>query len=369
MPLKCLHDVETLYAFNYSNHEWVGLKAENLNRRHLTMPCCGAKAVLKTSKLGTQFFAHARIGECTTAPETAEHLLAKNIIAKAVLTAGWEVGTEFSGQTPDGDEWVADVMAIRDHQRIAIEVQWSKQDQEETKRRQERYMRSGVRGLWLMRHLNLLVEKEIPTYRLRYKEDSHSFSVLMPSSSFNASWVGNHNKDDLHFWQQEIDLSTFVIGALNGSLKFAPAIGQRMPVTVSTAPVQCWRCKGATNIIIGIEFEAGKILIEHPSITADIYDFDEIYECDDFLYTVFSPALLKQHGIGQIKRRFSRTVGGEYLSNGCVHCDALQGRFFDHDSWYEAKATYTVEAELSDRWACQLSNSYDQMFRWWFDKI
>jgi hypothetical protein len=101
---------------------------------------------------------------------------------------------------------------------------------------------------------------------------------------------------------------------------------------------------------------------------ADIYDFDEIYGCDDFLYTVFSPALLKQHGIGQIKRRFSRTVGGEYLSNGCVHCDALQGRFFDHDSWYEARDTCTVETELSDHRACQLSNSCDQMSRWWFDE-
>lgn len=368
MPLKCLSNDETLYAFDYPAQEWEGLKAENLDRHHLKMPCCDARVVLKTSKLGTRFFAHASIGECTTASETAEHLFAKNTIAKAVRAAGWEVSTECPGCSPDGEKWVADVMAIKDHRRVAIEVQWSRQDPEETKRRQERYMHSGVRGLWLMRHLNLLMDKQTPTFRLRYGENASNVTVLMPSPSFDIGWVGNHNKDEPGYWSQEIDLDRFVVGALNGGLKFAPAIGQRMPVSVSTSPALCWRCKKETNIVIGIEFQAGCILPGHRSIRAQIYDFEEIYGCESFLDTVFPHALLKQHGIGQIKRRFSRTVGGEYLSNGCVHCDALQGRFFDHDYWYEAKPTYTVETELSDSWACQLLNSYDEMFRWWFDE-
>ncbi|MFX9027565.1 hypothetical protein ABTN22_19170, partial [Acinetobacter baumannii] len=42
-------------------------------------------------------------------------------------------------------------------------------------------------------------------------------------------------------------------------------------------------------------------------------------------------ALLKSHGIGELRPRHSRTEGGSYLSNGCVHCDALQGRFFEHE--------------------------------------
>jgi hypothetical protein len=32
--------------------------------------------------------------------------------------------------------------------------------------------------------------------------------------------------------------------------------------------------------------------------------------------------------VGLIKLRFSRTRNGEYLSNGCVHCDALLGDFY-----------------------------------------
>ncbi len=33
-------------------------------------------------------------------------------------------------------------------------------------------------------------------------------------------------------------------------------------------------------------------------------------------------------GVGPVKPRFSRTRKGEYLSNGCVHCDALLGDFY-----------------------------------------
>ena len=37
------------------------------------MPCCEADAIPKTSRRGTAFFAHARKGDCTTAPESDEH--------------------------------------------------------------------------------------------------------------------------------------------------------------------------------------------------------------------------------------------------------------------------------------------------------
>jgi hypothetical protein len=61
-------------------------------------------------------------------------------------------------------------------------------------------------------------------------------------------------------------------------------------------------------------------------------------------------------------------MGGEYLSNGCLHCDALQGRFFDHESAYEAQPAYQVEAVLSEHLAGQLDYASAQIFRWWFDE-
>ena len=79
------------------------------------------------SKLGTQFFAHKRRGECTSAAETAEHLFVKACIARAIRGTGWEVNTEQRGHAPDGSVSVADVMASRGAHRIAFEMQWSAQ--------------------------------------------------------------------------------------------------------------------------------------------------------------------------------------------------------------------------------------------------
>lgn len=355
MPLKCLLGETPIFGFNCSGEEWELLKSENRKLKHLSMPCCNAKATPKTSKLGTQFFAHAKTEGCETASETAEHLLAKTTVAEAAKLAGWTVDTEVQGATLTGDPWVADVLATKGQSKVAIEVQWSKQAQEETKRRQAKYAESGVRGLWLMRHPNLLVEQETPTFRLRFDEENRSFSVLIPSPRYHSELVGNNNKNEPGYWQQGVGLSDFVVGTLNGALKFAPAIGRRLPASISTASISCWRCKKATRMVHGVTFEAGKVLPGHPNIYATIYDFNDLDCGGVFLTALFPSDLLRQHEIGAIKERYSRTMGGSYLSNGCVHCDALQGRFYDHDSWYEAEPTYAVEVELSKRLASQLA--------------
>ena len=349
MPLKCLSNGNTLYAFDFTPEEWLRQKTLNRADHHLRMPCCSAAVVLKTSKLGTRFFAHARSGECQSAPESAQHLLAKKIIAEAVRTADWEVTTEHIGTTPDGERWVADVLATKGAKQIAIEVQLSRQNLEETMRRQERYDRSGVRGLWLLKHADGFPDdKTLPAFPIRYDEETSAFIVE----------VGN----------VAIPLTKFVIGALQGSLLFAPAIGRRLPVSLNTAPVKCWKCGQNTHVILAVEFHVGQALPGHPNITTNLYAFDEIYGCNDFLQSVFDPNLLRQHGIGKVKNRYSRTDRSEYLSNGCVHCDALQGRFFDHHNWYKAKPTLTVDAVLHDSWAMQLLDSYDEMLQWWFDE-
>jgi hypothetical protein len=371
MPLKCLLGETAVFAFDFSGEKWEKLKAETRKLKHLSMPCCHAKATPKTSKLGTQFFAHSNAEGCETAPETAEHLLAKTSVAKAAKMAGWTVDTEVKGATPPGDSWVADVLATKGQGKIAIEIQWSKQTPEETKHRQAKYAESGVRGLWLMRHPNLLVEQENPTFLLRYDEGNRSFLVMIPSSRFIPELINNRNKDDAGYWQQEVGLSDFIIGALNGALKFAPAIGRQMPVSISTAPVECWSCKKETRVVHEVIFEASKILPGHADIHTDIYEFDGIDGGGAMLAVLFPSHLLRQHGIGAIKDRYSRTMGGTYLSNGCVHCDAIQGRFYDHDSWHDAEPTYTVKGELSkqvvSQWAQTDSGVEEDIFRWWFD--
>jgi len=118
MPLSCKHGEKTVFPFDFDAAGWAGLKASNASEKNLRMTCCDEHATIKTSKLGTQFFAHKRRGECTSAAETAEHLFVKACIAKAIRGTGWEVNTEQRGQAPDGSVWVADVMASRGAHRI-----------------------------------------------------------------------------------------------------------------------------------------------------------------------------------------------------------------------------------------------------------
>ena len=75
---------------------------------------------MRVSKLGTQHFVHARRSDaCTSAPESAEHLLLKSIILVAVRNAGWDGDVEVCSQ--EGG-WRADVMASKDKLRVAFEV-------------------------------------------------------------------------------------------------------------------------------------------------------------------------------------------------------------------------------------------------------
>ena len=64
---------------------WDQLKASH-PRALSPLACCGAKAILKVSKLGTRF-AHHAIVYCSSATETEEHLLAKTLVRQAA--GGW----------------------------------------------------------------------------------------------------------------------------------------------------------------------------------------------------------------------------------------------------------------------------------------
>ena len=244
MPLKCHRDDQPLMAFDFeSDDAWEALRRENAAAKHLRMPCCGAGVTLKTSKLGTKHFAHARRGPCSTAPESAEHLLAKRLIVDGVRRAEWLAEPERAGHAGDGAAWVTDVLATSGHRQVAIEVQWSRQDDEETRRRHRRYAASGVRALWLFRQRDFPIEKEAPSFRLAFDEASSTCSAQLPSPE-HGLWVGAKGKDDSRNWRQTIELSRFVEGALTGRLRFAPVLGLTAPFEVLTETTSCWKCGG-----------------------------------------------------------------------------------------------------------------------------
>eukprot|EP00456_Euglypha_rotunda_P062931 TRINITY_DN53120_c1_g1_i1.p1 TRINITY_DN53120_c1_g1~~TRINITY_DN53120_c1_g1_i1.p1 ORF type:complete len:165 (-),score=20.72 TRINITY_DN53120_c1_g1_i1:65-559(-) len=91
-------------------------------------------------------------------------------------------------------------------------------------------------------------------------------------------------------------------------------------ILVRTAPADCWHCGAETEIVSSIRIVRGpdhaecsvSDLTDHPGPSRDIAEI-----------------VKDRVSVGEIKLRFSKTAGYDYLSNGCAHCDALFGDFFE----------------------------------------
>lgn len=123
MPLSCMSPNGLKYAFRHDAASWEALAAKNRKESHLSTECCGHRVVLKRSPLGTQFFAHQRRSACNFQPESKEHLLAKDTIARAAQSIGWNAETE-ARSLERLPEWIADVLCSRADRvvRVAFEV-------------------------------------------------------------------------------------------------------------------------------------------------------------------------------------------------------------------------------------------------------
>jgi hypothetical protein len=370
MPLKCLRHNDPIFAFDVETDDsWNELRKDNAANKSLRMPCCDSGVTLRISKLGTKHFAHTRRGPCSTAPESAEHLLAKRTIVDGIRRTDWTALPEQAGVSPNFGPWIADVLSTKEKSKIAFEVQWSKQADAATRHRQDRYRAAGVRGLWFFRQHDFPIAKEIPAFRLVLDEGGKVFSVKLPSPSYHPGFMSARFLDKEHYWQQSIELAEFVAGALQGRLRFAPALGATMPVEVHTASTECWRCKKPTQIVMSLIFSASRVFKGCADIDLTIHSFGDFLQNGAGIVMAMLPShLLAEHGIGAIKPRFSRTEGSTYLSNGCVHCDALQGRFFEHELAYQSSKAFEVEAKFEKEWGTLMDDAGSDFQRWWFDE-
>lgn len=319
MPLKCELDGEQCFSFSYTAAAWEALKASR-KERDLRMPCCGSKATPKTSSLGTQFFAHTRRGDCTSGQETREHLLAKYLVARGAYAAGWDVDVEYRGETPDGETWVADVFATKGKAKVALEVQWSPQSEKETRRRQQRYRESGVRGAWFLREtrkynpsfLSILSEHATPSFVIRLDGNGRDFKVD----------------------RSQVPLSDFVEDLLSGAIQWTPRPGEQGQAGLVVLDEACWKCRQITGVVASLE------LMDSQGSRVGGLDYDDPRIRAYLTRIAADPALRRQHRIGKLTQRFSRTEGKPYFSNGCFHCGALQGRFFIREALLEVLVTH-----------------------------
>lgn len=368
MPLKCISNGQDMFSFDFEEPEdWEGLRTRNRKEHVLKMSCCGSEVVLKTSKLGTQYFTHAKKGTCSSVPETAEVMLAKEVVAKASRRAGWTVHVEASGQMHEGENWTVDVLVSRNSgAQVAFAIHWGHVSFEEMSRRQALHRSAGIRTMWLMRQHDVPVDKAVPAFRLSRDDSTGTCFVSLPGPYFHPAFASAKNGNDPNHWRQRIELGRFVEGALAGKLHFAPQVGRTLPMDVCAAYTECWRCKKTTGLVIDLCFAASRVLQGAADVTAKIYDFDDEGRGAALLMSTLSVAVLARHDIGPIKPRYSRTEGQPYLSNGCIHCDALQGRFFDHEVAYDAHPVFSIDVLFDDRWVSHLEDR-EAIDKWWFD--
>ena len=229
MPVRAISGVGDIHAFDFDLAGWAELK-DSYRSRGLRMPCCARLAVPKTSSRGLFFFAHARIGECTTAPESAEHLYLKTLIAQTAKRIGWMVATERRGESPDGDPWIADVYCEKEGVKFALEIQLSPQTLDETARRQKVYEESGIRCVWFV---GPKLRQDIPSHK------------GMPVFKVGSVRIGQDPVSELF----DVTLSEFVALFLDERVIWTKP-GYTTPCYIHYLPGNCERCRLAVNWIL-----------------------------------------------------------------------------------------------------------------------
>ena len=183
MPFSCMSETHVIFSEDYSSSEWEDLKLRIMHGTlSLTLPCCNAKASLRSGLSRRQHFAHLPGESCKSDSwsdysgdqlrrksgncESLDHQRVKEIVKEIAERAGWSAQTEFEGKSPSGDRWTADVFAEKGEFKIVFEIQVSPQQFSYYRIRQQRYRESGIKCVWLSGVTPEFSDEEIPIFEL-----------------------------------------------------------------------------------------------------------------------------------------------------------------------------------------------------------
>lgn len=343
MPLRCIDpNGLSIHSFDLSDEHWQTLVQENRKARHLRMHCCDAEVTLKKSRRGTRFFAHKAVGSCTTAPESEAHLYLKRAAVVAARKNGWIADTEVTGTTPSGTQWIADVFAQKGKHKVAVEIQWSGQMNDETLRRQERYKEADVRGLWLLRQPGFPITHDLPAVCIGGNLEE-GFTALIPSfSTMNA-----RDRSQLSRWHQVLPMHEFLDAAFSHRFQFDVPHNADLVVSIWGAEMSCYSCGADTQVVTRIEVNFGP--------NKCYFSLAKLGEHAKLVPIVLGK-IPRNIDLGEIKYRFSKTAGEKYLSNGCAHCNALIGDYFVFPENSVANEIQKFSVKVSPEWLKVISN-------------
>lgn len=309
MPLRAILNGNRIHSFEYTQSEWDNLK-QTYKDASLHMPCCDTRAIPKTSHRGAQFFSHMVRGDCTSEAESPEHLYVKAIIAQAAITAGWEVMCEKPGNTPAGEEWIADVFCWKGDVRIALEVQLSYQSVETLRVRQQRYRNADVRGAWFLSSQThkpdyITPNEQVPCFRL----SDVVLGELVMIPAFN------------------VELKEFIIGILAKKLTWdEPSLPKTACIEVDEScdilvyPDTCQRCNKPVKQIYGWAVDV------HGDQAKTVPNASTVLE---HILTMTSNTALRNARVNTIVRDTGQIKYAKFAyANACIHCGVVQNNYY-----------------------------------------
>ena len=271
--------------------------------------------------------------------ENAPKITKHDRIQKEIVSACHDLGIE-AIQEYGGHGWRADVYVPNNGNPIAFEIQLSPQSLKKTLDRQSKYIRDGIIGCWLF---------ENPISKLTHERpDLPLFSVEDKIDSALQVNIGDRKKVDLH---------SFLENFISNNIRFKHFAKTKTKQLVNLVffKMECWKCHEMNHLFyVDTPF--------YSACNAEIQPEEALWESNSMEYRPEIIELAQKFiesrkdldlKLGQIKKRYSKTVEDSYKSFGCYNCDSIFGDFFvmeaKLDIMYEPKElTYQGEIELKE---------------------
>lgn len=259
-------------------------------------------------------------------------------IQQEIVSACHDLGIKAT-QEFSGNDWRADVYVPNNDNPIAFEIQLSPQSLRKTLERQSKYIRDGVIGCWFFENPVSKLNEERPDLPLFYVEDS-------PGTRLNVN-LGDRRKIDLH---------TFLQNFISNTIKFKSLAITKTKQLVNLVfyEMECWKCKEMNHLFY----------VDSPfysSCNAEIKPTEALWQSNSMEFRPEIIALAQNFveiknnlKLGQIKKRYSNTVGDSYTSFGCYKCDSIFGDWYIMEAKMELQygpkdLTYNGEIDLKER--------------------
>jgi hypothetical protein len=305
---------EPLIAPLMTDDEWERLRS--VRDRDAWMPYGKGRAIPKVSRLGTRFFAHPSGRAPAIAKESDLHLYIKAQSLIGARAAGWDALPEQSGTSQDCQDWRADVLCRRPGKpwSVAIEAQVQLQGEEAYRQRQERYINSGIRALWLVAHEPAALHH----YWLRPNPHLPAFKT--------TAWKDQTGQPGAHVHVDGLSLSIsdFVAGALSGELQWY-GNGRHGIVLLILRDDQCWHRTCRKRVLLACRAEAAR------GTPLEI----EVVQAMEGYADAYAKAQAALPNLAESPQLFRKV-----LASRCPHCN--RGIRYQREDWAGGATTYQL---------------------------